>query len=92
MAIDNALRFQQTQSRAQFEAVMREITTRVHSSTNPEAILKTAVREVSQALGRQAYIELKTEDNKINTGTLKELEQDSDPPPFFVDEPEQDEE
>ena len=59
VAIDNALRFQQTQARAKYEQVMREITNRVHSSTNAETILKTAVQEVSSALGRQAYIELK---------------------------------
>ena len=63
VAIDNALRFQQTQARAKFEQVMREITTRVHSSTNAETILKTAVQEVSSALGRQAFIELKLEQN-----------------------------
>ncbi len=83
VAIDNALRFQQTQSRAQFEAVMREITTRVHSSTNPEAILKTAVREVSQALGRQAYIELTTEEQKLDSGQLRPFDQEnpeSEPP------------
>ena len=61
VAIDNALRFQQTQAKAQFEQVLREITTRVHSTTNPEVILKTAVREVSHALGREAFIELTTE-------------------------------
>lgn len=75
VAIDNALRFQQTQNRAQFEAVMREITTRVHSSTNPEAILKTAVREVSHALGRQAYIELTAEEKKLNPGALRDFDQ-----------------
>ena len=75
VAVDNALRFQQTQSRAQFEAVMREITTRVHSSTNPEAILKTAVREVSHALGRQAYIELTSEEQKLDSGQLRPFEQ-----------------
>lgn len=63
VAIDNALRFQQTQARAKYEQVMREITTRVHSSTNAETILKTAVQEVSSALGRQAFIELKLEEN-----------------------------
>ena len=63
VAIDNAIRFQQTQARAKYEQVMREITTRVHSSTNMETILKTAVREVSSALGRQAFIELTPEPN-----------------------------
>jgi GAF domain-containing protein len=62
VAIDNALRFQQTQARAKYEQILREITTRVHTSTNAEAILKTAVREVSTALGRQAFIELNLED------------------------------
>ena len=58
IAIDNAMRFQQTQARARFEQLLREITTRVHSSTNAESILRTAVREVSTALGKQAFIEL----------------------------------
>jgi GAF domain-containing protein len=58
IAIDNAMRFQQTQARARFEQLLREITTRVHSSTNAESIMRTAVREVSTALGKQAFIEL----------------------------------
>ena len=74
VAVDNALRFQQTQARAQFEAVMREITTRVHSSSNPEAILKTAVREVSQALGRKAYIELNPSEKRLDTSELRAFE------------------
>jgi GAF domain-containing protein len=70
VAIDNALRFQQTQAKAQFEQVMREITTRVHSTSDPELILKTAVREVSHALGRQAFIELNPEEDTPNTDSL----------------------
>lgn len=84
VAIDNALRFQQTQTRAQYEAVMREITARVHSSTNPESILKTAVREVSHALGRQAFIELNPDEKRINTGELRNMVEEhtpTDPPP-----------
>ena len=68
VAIDNALRFQQTQAKAQFEQVLREITTRVHSTSNPEVILKTAVREVSHALGRDAFIELAAIESEIGTG------------------------
>jgi len=68
VAIDNALRFQQTQAKAQFEQVLREITTRVHSTSNPEVILKTAVREVSHALGREAFIELAPEESEIGSG------------------------
>jgi GAF domain-containing protein len=80
VAIDNAIRFQQTRSRAQFEQVMREITTRVHSSTNPETILKTAVREVSTALGRNAYIELSPDEKQITTGSLT-FDEDPDSSP-----------
>jgi GAF domain-containing protein len=77
VAIDNALRFQQTQARAQFEQVLREITTRVHSTSDPEAILKTAVREVSQALGREAFIELAAEES--DEDTVIPLPQDEKP-------------
>lgn len=63
VAIDNGLRFFQTQARAQYEQILREITTRVHTSTNAESILKTAVQEVGTALGRQAYIELSLDED-----------------------------
>ena len=64
--------------------MMREITARVHSSTNPESILKTAVREVSHALGRQAFIELNPDEKRINTGELRNMVEEhspTDPPP-----------
>jgi transcriptional regulator with GAF, ATPase, and Fis domain len=57
-------------------------TTRVHSSTNAETILKTAVREVSSALGRQAFIELKPDQNgkKLSPDSLPKPENsDQDP-------------
>jgi GAF domain-containing protein len=68
VAIDNAMRFQQTQARARFEQLLREITTRVHSSTNADSILRTAVREVSNALGKQAFIELGDPESKNKSG------------------------
>ncbi len=70
VAIDNASRFEATQARARYEQVLREITTRVHSSSSAETILRTAVREVSNALGRQAFIELK-DDLEENRGSLE---------------------
>lgn len=75
VAIDNAIRFQQTQTKAQFEQVMREITTRVHSTSDPDLILKTAVREVSRALGREAFIELNTQVDKPDPGSPSPKEQ-----------------
>lgn len=58
VAINNAGLFQQTQARARREALLREITTRVHASADPDTILRTAVREVSSALGRETFIQL----------------------------------
>ena len=64
IAIENARLFQQTRLRAQREQVLREITSKVHSSADADSILRTAVREVSTALGRQAYIYLGDKDGE----------------------------
>ena len=66
VAIDNARRFQETQAKARREQLLREITARVHSSADADTILRTAVREVSSALGRQAIIQLGTQEKKEN--------------------------
>lgn len=58
IAIENARLFQETQGRARREQLLREIAARVHSSADPDIILRTAVREVSNALGRKAFIKL----------------------------------
>lgn len=79
VAIDNALRFQQTQARARYEQILREITARVHTSTNAESILKTAVQEVSTALGREAYIELNLKDESLK-GPLLDTQETPESP------------
>ncbi|MBN2501812.1 MAG: GAF domain-containing protein, partial [Anaerolineales bacterium] len=56
IAILNARLFQEAQSRAHREQILREITTQVHSSADADTILRTAVREVSNALGRRAFV------------------------------------
>ncbi|MFN2143923.1 MAG: GAF domain-containing protein, partial [Anaerolineales bacterium] len=71
VAIDNGLRFFQTRARAQYEQILREITTQVHTSTNAESILKTAVREVGNALGRQAFIQLTMDEDNEPSGIQK---------------------
>lgn len=48
----------QTQLRAERERVLREITARVRRATDVDVIMKTAVREVSRALGRDAFVML----------------------------------
>ncbi|MDH5508651.1 MAG: GAF domain-containing protein, partial [Anaerolineae bacterium] len=58
IAIQNARLFQETQARARREQILRHITAQVHSSADAESILRTAVTEVSSALGRQAFIQL----------------------------------
>ena len=40
------------------ERLLREITTQVRGSTDPHAIMRTAVRELSTALGRPAFVRL----------------------------------
>jgi GAF domain-containing protein len=57
-AIENARLFEQTQRAAQREQTLREITSRVRSSTDPDAIARTAIRELGLALKRQTFIRL----------------------------------
>jgi GAF domain-containing protein len=55
-AIENARLFEQTQRAARREQVLREITSRVRSSTDTDTIARTAIRELGVALGRQTFI------------------------------------
>jgi GAF domain-containing protein len=58
IAIQNARLFEQTQRAARREQTLREITSRVRNSTDPDAIARTAIRELGLALGRQTFIRL----------------------------------
>jgi PAS domain S-box-containing protein len=58
IAIQNARLFEQTQRTARREQTLREITSRVRSSIDPDAIARTAIRELGLALGRQTFIRL----------------------------------
>jgi len=40
--------------------ILREVTTRVRASVDADTILRTAVRELGNALGREAFIRLNT--------------------------------
>jgi GAF domain-containing protein len=57
-AIENARLFEQTQRAARREHTLREITARVRDSADPDAIARTAVRELGLALGRKTFIRL----------------------------------
>ena len=58
IAVQNARLFEQTRARAQYERVLREITAQVRATTNPDTIMRTAVRELGAALDRPAFIRL----------------------------------
>jgi GAF domain-containing protein len=57
-AIENAYLFNEARARARREQTLREITARVRSSTDPDTIAQTAIRELGLALGRQTFIRL----------------------------------
>ncbi|CAG0926660.1 Nitrogen fixation regulatory protein [Thermoflexales bacterium] len=58
IAIQNARLFNEAQARARREQTLREITSHVRGSTDPEVIVHTAIRELGTALGRQTFIRL----------------------------------
>ena len=58
IAIQNVRLLEQTQARARREQILREITTRVRASTDPDTIMRTAVRELGTALGRPTFVRL----------------------------------
>ena len=58
VAIQNARLFNEARTRAQREQTLREITARVRSSTDPDAIVRVAVQDLGQALHRAAFIRL----------------------------------
>jgi GAF domain-containing protein len=49
-ALENARLYQETQLRAEREAILSDITSKVRASTNVNIILQTAVRELAEAL------------------------------------------
>lgn len=58
IAIQNARLLEQAKDTARREQTLREITSRVRGSTDPDAIARTAIRELGLALGRQTFIRL----------------------------------
>jgi len=56
--MENRRLLRETEARARREQLLREITSRVRGSTDPDMIVRTAVRELGTALGRTAFIRL----------------------------------
>jgi PAS domain S-box-containing protein len=50
--------YEQAQGAAQRERILREVTTQVRASVDADTILRTAVRELGQALGRETFVRI----------------------------------
>jgi GAF domain-containing protein len=57
--LENLRLTEQTQNQAQREQALRQITAAVRGSTDPENIMRTAVRELGRVLGRRAVVRLR---------------------------------
>lgn len=64
IALQNANQFQQEQARARREQLLREISARVRGTSDVDLIMRTAVQEIGQTLGRQAYLHLNPDNDK----------------------------
>lgn len=51
----------ETQIRARREQILREVTARVRSSTDPDTVIRTLARELGVALGRPTFVRLATD-------------------------------
>ena len=64
LALENARLLQEIQGRAGREHVVGDITSKVRASTNVDDILKTAIKEIGEALGvSEVLIQLQNDDN-----------------------------
>jgi GAF domain-containing protein len=50
VALESARLYRETQQRAEREALVGQITTKIRSTTDPQTMLQTAVSELKQAL------------------------------------------
>ena len=61
IAIQTAQLFEQAQQRARRERILREVTEKVRSSSDVDAVMQIAVQEVGRALGRPAFVRLQAD-------------------------------
>jgi GAF domain-containing protein/HAMP domain-containing protein len=57
-AVQNQRLYKQTQARAQHERILRQVTASLRSAMDPDVVLRTAVRELGNVLGRNVLIRL----------------------------------
>ncbi len=68
IAIERLRLLEQTERRARREQTLREITSRVRGTTNPDVIVRAAVRELGTALGRPTFVRLGGVEQLTRTG------------------------
>jgi GAF domain-containing protein len=67
VVMENRRLLQEAEARAQHEQVLREITARVRGSTDPDTIVRIAVRELGTVLGRPTFIRLGSQEQLSRT-------------------------
>ncbi|MEJ2556666.1 MAG: hypothetical protein P8186_10640, partial [Anaerolineae bacterium] len=68
VAIENARLFEQAQTRAERERLVRTITNRVHQGADAEAIMRITLQELGQILGAtQSIMRLGTREQLLST-------------------------
>jgi GAF domain-containing protein len=78
VAVQNIFSIEQVQARARRERVLREITTNVRGSIDPDAILRTVVRELGDALGKKTFVRLGSVDKLRQTSKNSMDEKEGD--------------
>ena len=58
VALESARLYQDSQRRAARERILRQVTARVRSSTDPETVLRSLLREVGTVLNRDTFVRL----------------------------------
>jgi GAF domain-containing protein len=80
VAINNIRLLLLTQERVKREQSLREITAAVRSSTNPVTIMRTAVREIGNMLGRKTVLQLSAPEQSQQTESTANDGNESVPP------------
>jgi GAF domain-containing protein len=64
--------YQQARTRAEREQILRQVSDRVYAAPDAENVLRTAAREIGEALGLETFIYLENEpDNAVDTAALE---------------------
>jgi len=62
VGLDRLSLLSEAQERLQHEQVLRQVTDRIRSAVDVQTVMRTAVQEVGQALGRSAFVYIGNEE------------------------------